>query len=80
MTDVRERQTKDALKQFRIDRFRAAQLRPARDGPGEEGKSVKLTAEERDIADKLFKNASFNVFASDKIAMDRSIPDTRRKE
>ena len=71
---------RDEVIRFRLERFIAAQNRPPREGPGERGKGVVLTAEEQKIADTLFTNASFNVFASEKIAMDRSIPDTRRRE
>ena len=66
--------------EFRKTRYQAAQNRPPRDGPGEDGAAVKLTPKEQIMADRLFTNASFNVFASDKVALDRSIPDTRRKE
>ena len=65
---------------FRMDRYIKAQNRPKNDGPGENGASVQLTAEEQKIADGLFRKASFNVFASDKVALDRSVPDTRRAE
>ena len=71
---------KRALRDYRAQRYYAAQLRTPRDGPGERGEGVVLTKEEQDIADKLFYKASFNVFASDKMAMDRSIPDTRMTE
>ena len=67
----------DAIMRFRNRRFLAAQNRPPREGPGENGASVILTPEEKEIADKLFPAASFNVYASDKMAMDRSIPDGR---
>ena len=56
------------------------QARPPRDGPGEDGKAVTLAPDEQEQADKKFKKAAFNVMISDKIALDRSIPDTRRKE
>ena len=70
----------DEIMKFRRDRFMKAQHRPPRTGPGEMGKPVILTPEEQNIADELYKKATFNVYASDKIAMDRSIPDPRIKE
>ena len=70
----------ESLMNFRRKRFENAQRRPPRDGPGEDGKPVYLTSEEQAEAARLFKRESFNVVASDKIAMDRSIPDTRHPE
>ena len=80
ISDAYDRRKHEELIKFRQTRFIAAQNRPPRDGPGENGMGVKLTEEERKIADTLFKNASFNVFASDKMALDRALPDTRRFE
>ena len=80
LSDLSLRQKNQAIIQYRIDRFRAAQNRPPREGPGENGEGVVLTKEEKYAnEDRNFK-ASFNVYASEKIAMDRSIPDTRREE
>ena len=45
--------------------------------PGENGQAVHLEGDEKIKADKLFKTEAFNIIASDKIAVDRSIPDTR---
>ncbi|XP_074658973.1 putative N-acetylgalactosaminyltransferase 9 [Tubulanus polymorphus] len=46
-------------------------------GPGEDGRPVLLTGKERALADSLFKDEAFNRIASDKISLDRTIPDTR---
>lgn len=46
-------------------------------GPGEGGEAVVLSPEEQKEADRLFNKEAFNIVASDKIAMDRRIPDTR---
>ena len=80
LNEVNSKRQQEQIISFRQQRFLAAQNRPVRDGPGENGEPVVLTEGEQKIADTLFKNASFNVFASDKIALDRSIPDTRREE
>ena len=69
-----------AILQYRMKRYLAYQTRPPREGPGENGAPVTLSPDEEKLAEQKWKNASFNVVASDKIAMDRSIPDTRRKE
>ncbi|CAD6196351.1 unnamed protein product [Caenorhabditis auriculariae] len=51
-----------------------------RDGPGEDGKPVVLKGEERALGDEDMKNWFMNVHASDKISLDRNVPDARRKE
>ncbi|XP_078321051.1 putative N-acetylgalactosaminyltransferase 9 isoform X2 [Crassostrea virginica] len=48
-----------------------------REGLGEKGRAVTLEGEEKKLADSLFKKEAFNIIASDKIALDRSIPDVR---
>ena len=62
---------------FRNERYAKAQARPPMDGPGEHGEAVKLSPEEQKEADRLFKKEAFNIIASDKIALDRSIRDNR---
>ncbi|KAK0417332.1 hypothetical protein QR680_012948 [Steinernema hermaphroditum] len=49
-------------------------------GPGEEGRSVILTGSEKEEGDQDMKKWFMNVKASDKISLDRSIPDTRLPE
>ena len=68
------------LFRYREERYLAYQNRGPRSGPGENGVAVTVAPEEKQLAEKLWKNASFNVLVSDKIALDRSIPDTRRRE
>jgi len=66
---------------FRRLRFNKAQQRsPDIKGPGEDGEAVYLTAEEQKEADRLFEKETFNVIASNKVAMDRRIRDLRPKE
>ncbi len=45
--------------------------------PGEGGAAVVLTPEEQAQADKLFDKEAFNIIASDKVALDRSVRDVR---
>ena len=70
----------EELATFRVKRFLDYQNREVRLGPGENGTAVTLSPEQQELAKSRWKNASFNVMVSDLIALDRSIPDTRRKE
>lgn len=58
-------------------RFINAQNRPRKEGPGEGGNAVHLSKEEQELADKLFAKETFNVIASNKVAMDRRLNDAR---
>ncbi|UYV78961.1 N-acetylgalactosaminyltransferase, partial [Cordylochernes scorpioides] len=49
-------------------------------GLGEKGQPVILNKEEQKEADKLFKQAAFNVYISNRIALNRSVPDPRNSE
>lgn len=63
---------------FRRTRFSSYQESESkRSGPGENGKPVYLEGKEKELADSLFEKEAFNRLASDKIALDRSIPDVR---
>ncbi|XP_025103405.1 N-acetylgalactosaminyltransferase 7-like isoform X2 [Pomacea canaliculata] len=48
--------------------------------PGEEGKPVHTSLEEKPKADQTVREFGFNMVASDKMAWNRSIPDTRMDE
>ncbi|XP_076093310.1 putative N-acetylgalactosaminyltransferase 9 isoform X1 [Mytilus galloprovincialis] len=48
-----------------------------RTGPGEKGKAVILEGEEKALGEKLYKKEAFNIIASDKISLQRSVPDVR---
>ena len=66
---------------FRRRRYERAQARsPGVQGPGEGGVGVILTSEEQKEADVLFDQETFNVIASNKMAMDRRVPDLRHPE
>jgi len=47
---------------------------------GEAGAPVYTSMEERGRADRLVREYGFNMVVSDKIAMNRTIPDTRMSE
>jgi len=48
-------------------------------GPGEQGKAVQISPGEEKQNNELFHSNGFSGFASDKISLDRSIPDIRNK-
>ena len=47
---------------------------------GEDGQPVYVGVQEKQAADRSTREFGFNMVASDKIAMDRNIPDTRSSE
>ena len=47
---------------------------------GEDGAPVYTSMEDRGRADRLMREYGFNMVVSDKIAMNRTIPDTRMRE
>ncbi|KAK3591806.1 hypothetical protein CHS0354_007658 [Potamilus streckersoni] len=53
---------------------------PIRSGPGEQGQAVYTSMEERARADQTIREFGFNMVNSDKISMNRTIPDTRMDE
>lgn len=69
------------LREFRMERFRKAQQR-SKDisGPGEDGEPVLLTEEEQKKGEASLKKEFYNVIASEKVALDRRIPDLRHEE
>ncbi|KAL3832393.1 hypothetical protein ACJMK2_024040 [Sinanodonta woodiana] len=67
----------DILK-FRQERYLKYQKNEyLRTGPGEMGEAVNLEGEEKKLAESLFEKEAFNIIASDKIALDRSVRDVR---
>lgn len=67
--------------EFRKQRYAKAKERaPVSGAPGENGRAVSLTAKEQAEADRLFPKETFNVVASNKVALDRLIPDSRNSE
>ena len=67
----------DPVSIFRQERYLKHLNRGPVTGPGEEGRAVVLPQNEQQEADKLFSKEAFNIIASDKLAMDRSVPDVR---
>jgi cell division protein FtsI/penicillin-binding protein 2 len=49
-------------------------------GFGDNGKGVEFSGDEKKVADEIAKKAAFNLYASDRIALNRSVPDVRRDE
>lgn len=70
-----------AVMEFRRQRYEKAKQRaPVSGAPGENGRPVILSKEEQAEADRLFPKETFNVVASNKVALDRLIPDSRYSE
>ena len=65
---------------FRQQRYEKAQSRSHLSHPGENGAAVVLGKDDQKLADDLFDKEAFNIIASDKVALDRSIPDVRLTE
>lgn len=57
--------------------YKTIEKEQARTGPGEQGQPVYLAPEEEELSRKIFEENKHNGLVSDKIARDRSIPDTR---
>ncbi|XP_052801454.1 probable N-acetylgalactosaminyltransferase 9 isoform X2 [Mya arenaria] len=68
----------DDMMKFRRERFEKYQeSEGSRVGPGEKGMGVHLTGAEKEKADSLFEKEAFNIIASDKISLERSLKDIR---
>ena len=65
------------ISEYRKDRFIRYQSRRSIYAPGENGAGVRLSKEEQEKADSLFEKEAFNIVASDKISLERSVKDTR---
>ncbi|XP_060585105.1 probable N-acetylgalactosaminyltransferase 9 isoform X2 [Ruditapes philippinarum] len=63
---------------FRRERFEKYQASEAgRTGPGEKGLGLHLSGKEKEKADSLMDKEAFNIIASDKISLERSVRDVR---
>ncbi|KAL3116138.1 hypothetical protein niasHT_007438 [Heterodera trifolii] len=62
-----------------LDEINANGLAP-REGAGEGGKAVPLTEEEERRAQRTFGINQFNLMASDRMSLSRSLPDVRRRQ
>ncbi|KAI3389353.1 hypothetical protein SNEBB_010709 [Seison nebaliae] len=63
-----------------IGNYEGKDERLTNDGPGANGKGVRLTKDEEEKIDAKITRYGFNMAVSDKISLDRSIEDTRPKE
>lgn len=57
--------------------YELIKLEEIKKGVGEHGKAEKLDESEKDLQEKLFRKNGFNALLSDKISLNRSIPDIR---
>jgi len=73
-----EMEISDDIMQLRRKRFERYQnSEQSREGPGEKGAGVHLTGKEKERADSLMDKEAFNIVASDKISLERSVKDVR---
>lgn len=64
---------------LRVDEFWVPEkaLDRENNGPGERGRPVVTSDEEKELRNKAYGDYGFNQFVSDKISLNRTIPDTR---
>ncbi|CAL4066688.1 unnamed protein product, partial [Meganyctiphanes norvegica] len=67
----------DVMERLKAQKLFAEDEKKIVPGLGEMGKPVRMTGEEGVLADEIMKKEAFNLLASDKIALNRSIPDSR---
>lgn len=60
--------------------YKTIKMEAKRTGPGEQGEAVYVSKEEEELSKKIFEENQHNGLASDKIARDRAIRDTRPTE
>lgn len=78
VSSVREFEVGEEVLKFRRERFEKYQASEAsRSGPGEHGQGVHLHGKEKETADSLMDKEAFNIIASDKISLERSVKDVR---
>lgn len=61
---------------YRYDRY-ANRDKENVGSPGERGVAVQLTGKDKALADSLFKKEAFNIIASNRIALNRTLKDIR---
>ena len=59
--------------------YKLIEAEAKRNGTGEQGKRAFLPAEDNDKKEELYKVNGFNGLLSDRIALNRSLPDIRHK-
>ncbi|KAK8404121.1 hypothetical protein O3P69_000290 [Scylla paramamosain] len=67
----------DAAERMRAEMWFQEDERKVVRGLGEGGKMVKLSGEEGKLAEEVMKKEAFNLILSDKISVNRSVPDSR---
>ncbi|KAB7507097.1 putative N-acetylgalactosaminyltransferase 9 [Armadillidium nasatum] len=67
----------DLIERMRAERIIGKDERKVVPGLGEGGQPVKVTGVEKRSVEEIMKKEAFNLFASDKISLNRTVPDTR---
>ncbi|MPC10987.1 N-acetylgalactosaminyltransferase 6 [Portunus trituberculatus] len=67
----------DAAERMRAEMWFLEDERKVVRGMGEGGKLVKLSGEEGKLAEEVMKKEAFNLILSDKISVNRTVPDSR---
>ncbi|KAL7647433.1 UNVERIFIED_CONTAM: hypothetical protein RMT77_001029 [Armadillidium vulgare] len=67
----------DLIERMRAERIIGKDERKVVPGLGEGGQPVKITGVEKRSVEEIMKKEAFNLFASDKISLNRTVPDTR---
>jgi hypothetical protein len=70
---------KDVSDEYFVEDYSNQPINP-QDWPGEQGKAVRIDNRLKDIAKKRFEENQFNIMASEMIAINRSLPDTRNEK
>jgi len=63
------------FRRVRYEKYQSSES--SRTGPGEHGDGVHLEGAEKEKADSLMEKEAFNIVASDKISLERSVRDVR---
>lgn len=67
----------DVMERLKAEKLFAEDEKKVVPGLGEMGKPVRMTGAEGQLAEEIMKKEAFNLLASDKISLNRSIPDSR---
>ncbi|XP_068225099.1 N-acetylgalactosaminyltransferase 6-like [Palaemon carinicauda] len=67
----------DMIERMKAEQWFALDERKVVKGLGENGKPVRLSGEEGRLAEEVMKKEAFNLIASDKVSLNRTVPDSR---
>ncbi|XP_066977133.1 probable N-acetylgalactosaminyltransferase 9 isoform X2 [Macrobrachium rosenbergii] len=67
----------DMIERMKAEQWLAQDEKKVVRGLGENGKPVRLTGEEGRLAEEVMKKEAFNLIASDKVSLNRTVPDSR---